>query len=40
MIRRDLGTVRRMAADIAPGLPAAEVRAGLASPATAACCGN
>lgn len=31
MIRRDLATVRRMAADVTAGLPAAEVRAELAS---------
>jgi hypothetical protein len=34
MIRRDLGTVRRMAADVAEGQPAAEIRAGLAELAT------
>ncbi len=34
MIRRDLATVRRIAADVAAGLPAADVRAELASLAT------
>src|SRR6266571_771923 len=34
MIRRDLATVRRMAADVTAGLPAADLRAELASLAT------
>lgn len=34
MIRRDLATVRRMAADVAAGLPAADVRRGLRALAT------
>jgi len=34
MIRRDLATVRRMAADVTDGLPAADLRAELASLAT------
>jgi hypothetical protein len=34
MIRRDLSTVRRMAADVADGLPAADVRRGLRALAT------
>jgi hypothetical protein len=34
MIRRDLGTVEKMAADAADGLPAEEIRAGLRSLAT------